>query len=322
MCTLLKFAPLMLCACEGAPSANATEDPEEPLPSAWHYDGATTEAALDANALETAIEMALETTRRLNPDVLWAAYEQAMAARDTENGCPGLSNPDSAYGSWGYHASHCATADGVVFDGLAAYGQLEGDGREFTNVDCAITYPDGLLFEGVGRAFAQSHTLEDGSVQGWWASLHGRFHWNDASGELTWLAKEALWLDLSIYGYRFPEIGGWLYYVSGGISLGEGFDGWDGTLTFDQLMMYRDDEQEAIEPVGRVWVRDTRGDEYNVSFDGPGAATAWSFPLEAPPAMDTCDDCDGCGGVTWGGEVLDMQVCPDFSNLTGWEEPW
>lgn len=286
-----------LYACTDAPAPVA--DDSAPL-SSWGYEEAPEAPLYDAAAVEGMATERLQALFGINPYPLYEAYNLAMDAQDRD--CPGTYEIAGVIG-WG---AECRTASGWDFWGRsqALYAQdVEIEGTRYENfgsllTNARMTSPDGEVLRIVG--YGDLHeTLADDSTRAIYSYLLGEFSWSGPGSEDTWLTEslavalivESSWHDSGVHTLR----------IDGGVST-IGKD--DPTLNaLDLVMTSAVTRTDCVaEPTGALQLVTRDPQTYRITFDGTA--------------------CDGCGDVSFDGEILGS-ACFDFSEMLDWEgRPW
>ena len=238
-------------------------------------------AALDLTA---ALQEAQATLVALDVTPLFAAYDEAVQGADGY--CPAIYGYDygeSYVESW---YAQCTAYDGDVFSGYANDYQ-ERDYRGL-GVQATVLTRAGHTLTAVG--YWGSYEADYGSARYRGDYFDGPFSWDGPDSRQAWYARGIVPRELSLE-WNVDGRGDLQGFTANGqlSSLGGAFD----TFDFDAWEW----RAGCGEPSGRVSVRTSDAVWLDVTFGGEGAAR-----------------CDGCGEVSWRGQVLG-EACDDFDGF-------
>lgn len=310
---------LFFLACAGRPDP-ATGTASVSTPPAYdigdYTDDQRPSATFDQDAVEASLQAAIDEALGSAAQPILDGYGEAMS--QAEEGCPSLYELN---GNLFWYDS-CTTSSGTSFSGYGFYYVYEdvdylGDGTPF---DGAVVYglgqiesPDGTSIEVGGSAGALVGTSSDG-VTLYISSVQGSFAWDSPEAAETWMAEG---LHPSLTSYAAVVTAYDVHYVS----LDGGLDGlFDArgdavplpTATLNSVVLA--DEVVGFgcdqEPAGTISLRSPQGAWFNVTFD----VSSDDYSLTGV--------CDGCGEVSYDGEVVG-EACADFSPWLDWgDNPW
>lgn len=289
--------------CGGEPPA------DDFTPSPWTYAAEDeAEPVFDAARVEAGLQTAIDLALGLGAESVLDGYFSMLAHADGT--CPRWYETDGNV----YWNDACTSQDGTWFDGYGFYypysqvafdsSSARYDGHSLYGVATVRTAEGERLNLGGGL---QTWTGYDPDYDGytWISQVQGGFSWTDGQG---WLA-EGLSPDIYLYAVEYPQWqarGAYVHGAVGGLS-GEVTAAW-----FEEAFLYNVALGSVCErePSGAIELRDAEGDWWRVEFDTPAKG-------EMSPA-----DCDGCGTVRRGGQVVG-EACVDFSAWIEWEgRPW
>jgi len=310
----LLFAALAACSTpeDASPPAVDSGEADQELPSAWEFDGDEGgDVDYDPAAMEAALGEVLAQVLTLSGQPVLDAYEQVFAEADSA--CPSWYEFDGNT----YWLATCTARTGARFDGYGFYYVYEsedvfGDGNLWDLVQLSgaatIESSSGQTFHLGGYAYT-GQTTHTGSYgeSGWVSTIFGSAQWDGA--ERGWLA-EGVSPSLLLYAFDYPvPYEGKYVYIEGTVG---GLAGGASAAEFDLFQMA--DTSLGMpcdqEPSGSVVLRDQSGVWYEVVFDID------------PYTLELSGDCDGCGAVFRGAELVG-EACADFSRFLSWEDqPW
>ncbi len=335
MYVFIAGAALLLLGCAGeAPAAAGAESDSgggsadsgstggaagEELPGAYEYEGGGSGGGdYDRAAIEQALDDVFRGALTLYPEPALQGYEAAMA--DGDAGCPSWYEVD---GNTFWYAS-CRASSGASYDGYGFYylydgEDILGDGRlwDLSYLSGAATMVDaegqsfhlgGYVYQGIGYG-------QGGDTSWAWVSaVFGSLAWDGESAAGTWL-EAGVQPSLLVYGVRYPAAGASYNYIYLDGTIG-GLSPAATAVELDELTL----APEALgwpcegEPYGGVGLRDGDGVWWDVRFDVVLNETGTAYVLDG--------ECDGCGAVFRGSELVG-EACVDTSVLLDWEEqPW
>lgn len=292
------------------PAAPAADPVAEPSPYVYEGEGEAGDPVYDAEGLADSLQAAIDRVPKLRAEPAVEAYRLAMlSARPT---CPRTYADGTSAQFW---MDTCSTAEGASFEGYStwyAYEDHSMGGATLWDGDvlwgnARISTPQGYRFEGGGTLYDLhgEGEVEGKSFEAWYGVVSGVFGWNGPGADGTWLvdtvtpAVRAIWT-------RFVESEGRRAEVEGSVPLAD-VPMTSATFTAIQLADTVLGAACDLEPSGSVSLRDGSGYWYDVTFHG----------AEAEEAL-----CDGCGTVTFRGEVVG-EVCVDWSPWLEWGAlPW
>jgi hypothetical protein len=289
--------------------SEADEAPIVAAPTPYDPDvPAEPEPRLDLDALGEAL-----------PELAWLAMHvdlqptfdlyQDLLDRSTDPACPDktefASNADMTE-KMQFWQGVCAASDGTYYNGFGDRTIYEGTTTGFS-MGLFASLADlktGEFLQGTGFLL-QRRTLDPNSGVATYEKVidAGVLAISDDP-----LLAGAVQLDADVFAGSFNP--GRFVQILGGVT------GIDGTITaanFVDFALVSPDVGWPCggEPRGMMEVRDEAGQWYEIAFDGP--------PDEVPPDFDV-SACDGCGAVSFRGEVIGT-ACADFSALLIWEDP-
>ena len=307
---------------EAADSGDSAEfsDEDEP-PQEYVYDTEETKPLLSSDDVSRAIEEGLATIFSIDPLPLHEAYEAMRALGDGT--CPYYY--DDHYEDYGqyYWRDTCTAGSGTEFSGYG-YSYMNEDYWSsedlYTSLSAyyygaaRIVNRDGDTLDVSGSSSHSVYGYPESDQWYHYNQLVGDFISDDASDKGTWLAQ-GLSVDLYFYGVRYGNYDPVAYYSSTYGSLA-GLTGEVTALRWEEIILYSESLGSPCpqEPSGTFSIRDTEGEWYHVSFDGPAYWGGETFPPE----------CDGCGEVWYRGTYLG-DTCVDFGRLANWglgDRPW
>lgn len=297
---------LLACAAHPSPVAPSPWDPD--------LDGFGADR-LDGGAIERELEAILAQLLGLNNVPVIELYWEQVGWRDEQ--CPESQTNDNQDGTWtDSWEDTCTTAAGASFDGSVYGRHAEGlitggyayDGGDFKGW-ASVTSPSGetlviggytTVYDGVAEdGSGDLHTYSRGRTDVLWTGTTHAEAWF-SSGLHPGLDLDAWWED-----------GAGRVHIDGQAS---GFSGEVASVELDTLVAIAPGLGSPCpeELGGTVSLRDRAGTWYDVAFDGPTAPDGDLGP----------GACDGCGGVTVGGEAWGT-ACADPAVLLDWEgRPW
>lgn len=309
---------LALVACD-KDSGDSVAELDPPSPYIYEEEDPPT-PALDADAVAAVIGEAVSGAFTLNATPVLEAYDAAVQGQ--EEGCPDYYSNDGNT----YWYDYCYADDGSYFSGYG-FSYLFNDYQDESGyivdgtqvyVVADIVNGQGHTFSGSGAAYLVDYRWEaEGNIPHTisYSVIQGTFSYDGPEVAGSWMQDDVA-PDLSLSTYWIPKDTSPNYYgryvaLDGGIGhLGAG----DETVVMDGVVIFEETMASTctLEPAGIISVRDSTGNWYDVTFDGP---------LE-PGASSDPDACDGCGQIFYRGESLG-QACVDFSTLLDWDErPW
>lgn len=245
---------------------------------------------LEALALPDGLDEAFALLLELDVQPLVQAYDRAT--RGADGYCP------AAYGYEYYEGyttswyAQCTSYDGTVFSGYASdyrEGEYRGLGLEAT-----VLTPGGETLSGNG--YWGSYAADYGNTRYRGDYLDGRFEWDGAGSAGAWYSRGIVPSELSIDWSMDGRDHVVSVAVDGQLTGGGGaYD----TFDFQEL----DWSASCGEPRGDLALRTT---------DDAGAVVWLDVAFSGKDRED--GGCDGCGDVSWRGEVLG-EVCSDFASL-------
>lgn len=210
----------------------------------------------------------------------------------------------------------CSTPEGAEFSGYSTYSEYDDYLLGNTLWDGDVLWGNASIETAMGYRFDGGGTLYDlhgyGAVSGydtesWYSVISGVYSWTGPGSEGTWL-EEAVTPAVRILFTRYLDQDARRVEVDGSIPLHESAIG---SATFSGVV-YADERigwECESEPSGQVSLRGADGYWYDVAFHGGQE--------EVEDAL-----CDGCGTVSFRGEVLG-QACVDWGSWVGWgTAPW
>ncbi len=261
-------------------------------------------APLAPEALEEGLTEIIAYLVRQDPLLQHEAWTEVFWGNAEDGVCPIVGD----HNGQDYWREDCTTSAGARFNGWSLNfregGWIDEQGMEVQQYNwlsghATIELPDGSRLQNFGDvelliARGPDYDLLEGFV-------FGDFSWDDPSADGSWLQEE---ISGEIY-FRFEDHGshrtagyeGGLTFLTGPVLAGrlEGLylDGAPGAC--------------ALEPQGRVRLRDAQGGWVEVDLGAGGAAEA---------------DCDGCGVASQDGAELGP-VCADWTPFLSWSGwPW
>jgi hypothetical protein len=318
------FSCLVFAACghdepktEASKSTVAEPSPPDE-PSAWEYEGEAHTAEFDQAKIEESIAAAIAQVRIITGHSPINAYLNIMGAADEH--CP----TNSEYEGSSYWYGGCTTSSGTQFEGYSFYEEyvdspLFGEGSNMfgtsLNTQGSVVLGDGNRFDMGGSVQVYEGTINNEEIYAWFTAVDGTFGWADSEMDESWMGGPIRPTIQSIaYLWTFED-GSTHRAVNTTAGLAGLEAEWDTVylsevFSVDSLGGYWPCTDE---PSGRISVRSTEGDWFQVVYDVEQDGDAWAI---APGA------CDGCGTVFIGGEAVG-EVCNDFSVLRDWEDqPW
>lgn len=301
--------------------STSTSDEDEEQGSPYILDQEEDEQALhDLATIEVSVGEVFATLATVDPRTLNRAYETLRKGQGSSS-CPYYYTDSSGETYYGYYYwfGGCTASSGAAFSGygysfsydLLDYGSYFYEDYAYTQLFGSITDRLGQKLEMSGYAYHYNYGYPGYADRYGYAYIQGDARWDAAEAQGTWLAEE-LSVDVSwSWSYAGGYDRGTALGLNGAIS---GLRGEMNTALFESVYIYSADRGSPCEqePSGVVSVRDAAGEWYEIEFQGPAWAGA---PIFQP-------HCDGCGTVSWRGQVLG-QVCPDVSPLLDWESrPW
>jgi hypothetical protein len=301
------FALLIACGEDAAP------DPEAPLAPTPYLveEEALPPPALDATALEDALQTALDAAWSLEASPILRAYAEVSAY--AEPGCPDLYDNEGNV----YWYDQCTTSGGARFDGYGFTVLYDGyvgedgyvyEGAVFSGVGRVVD-PEGHTFTAGGTAYAI--VARNTGIARWQSVIQGSFGWDGPAARGTWM-EDTLEPDLSLLAAGADASdSGRAVALDGSVG---GFEGEVSAVLFDNLLLYTSAWGSTCptEPGGSVSLRAREGGWYDVLFDGPAEFGGTS----------EASRCDGCGEAWFRGERVG-EVCVDMTRLLDWTEaPW
>lgn len=302
----------------------AAHVPGEDLPDDYIYDEETVEPLLTAADVEAGIEEGLETVFWVDPALLHETYNDLIETSKSavvagEDDCPYYYDyylEDYGYFYW---YDTCTADDDTAYSGYTLgyyYSGMESgsylyDNYSYLSGTGAVSSPEGYTLDIGGYSYVYEYHYA-GYYSYHYSYVYGNFASDDPALADTWLAA-GLSLNLTWSADHYDDVTGPQNTMTFTGSLA-GMTGNVNTIVMTDTYIYtntRGSNCEA-EPSGTISVRDSAGEWYDVSFQGPPYAGASIFP----------PDCDGCGQIYFRGQYLG-DACPDFSLLTDWEyRPW
>lgn len=278
-------------------------------PTPWEYWEDEREAVLTAAQVEAAINATLPSLLAIDPYPLYAAYSMAMARQS-----PGCPDPSPVAGVDGWR-NDCTAQTGWRFQGRSQALHVFDtviNGRHYSEYgslldDSVMTSPDGERLQIVG--YSDLWDYQDDGWQTVYAYFLGVFHWDGPNTEDSWL-RDDLSLGFTTESGSHPELGRWRR-IDGGVAW---LPGALPTLRAESFIQFGEDTGASctLEPGGALELRTDDGLSYSIRFQG-------STSLDDQVAAE---DCDGCGEVSFRGEVLGA-ACPDTSGMLDWQvRPW
>jgi hypothetical protein len=321
----MSLIALILIGCAEPPNTDHTTpvvDATPDDPSEYVYEGEEPpDASLSAAQIGTAIAEFFEVVFDLQGSAPVAVHDELFDAGDDY--CPyAYPIDDPAYDHPGLDGAlwygGCTAESGARYEGYGyrlAYRNYEAQAGQFYWGDAVfgqadMVSPSGESFRLGGTAYSLSIEVPAEQYTSWLNLIEGSFSWEGQSGLETWLSG-GLSPALTMQAFYSELYQGNLLILDGGVT---GFDGPVDTvvlegLTFISETLGNDCPQE---PGGVLSVRDSAGEWYDVLFDGPT-----EFGDLVDPAA-----CDGCGIVTYRGEVVGS-ACADLSHVLDWtSRPW
>jgi len=305
----------------GGETATTPDDDWSPeLPGDYEYEGEQgTEGDFDKALVEAALADFVGGILAITPEPALAGYESLLDDGDAR--CPCWYEQD---GNTFWYAD-CEADSGATFDGYGFYNLYEddmtvfGDGRawDLVQVSGAATMRDaaghtfhlgGDLYQGTGAGVGN-----DTSVS-WVSGVIGSLAWDGESADDTWL-DAGVTPSLFAYGISYPQgpLDAANYVMLDG-TVGNMSDAAT-AVEFSEFSVIDElfgnpCEQEAI---GAIAVRDVDGVWWDVMFD---------VETNDQGGWDLVGECDGCGAVFKGTELVG-EACVDVSTLLDWEtKPW
>ena len=297
----------------GTDPGDTEPDWDVELPGDYEYeDEQGADGEFDQAGVEAALSDFVDTILTISPEPALSGYEAVL--EDGDVSCPSWYEQD---GNIFWYAS-CEASSGASYDGYGFYNIYEddttvfGDGRawDVVYVSGAATMSDaaghtfhigGDIYQGTG------YGLNGDTSTSFVAAVYGSLAWDGDSAEGTWL-DEGVAPSFFAYGITYP------------VGLGDAtanylsLDGTVGNLSaaataveFSDLLVV--DEQFGYpceqEMAGALAVRDADGVWWDVVFDVD------------PKTWEMTGDCDGCGAVFKGTELVG-EACVDSSTLLDW----
>jgi hypothetical protein len=303
------------------PEDTGLDDDEDDDPSEYIYedDGEDDqESLLDIGEIEQGVVDLIEVLTWVDPEVLSSTYESLRLEGD--DSCPYYyyDADGASYYGYDYWYDSCTADNGTSFNGYGytyyygAYsdGYYVYDDYAYINAYATITDRLGDSLDLAYYGYHVTYGTTSSNDRNGYAYMSGDVRWTSEDAEGTWLAEE---LSTSLYySYNYYDLGNETALSSdGSIS---GIKGEVNAALLDDVYIYTAGLGSTCEaePSGTISLRDSEGEWYHITFDGPAFGGA---PVFTP-------DCNGCGQVSYRGEDLG-EVCPDFSALLHWEgRPW
>lgn len=292
---------------EPAPEAAA----EEPSPYTYPGEAPDPVGAYDEAAVSDALQQAIDGIFAFRGKPGLDAYLAAMnAARPS---CPTTYGDSADTSFW---MDTCSTSDGATFEGYATYAAYDAHPMGSSTWDGDVMWGNASIRTALGYVFEGGGTLYDlrgeGEVEGkatesWYSVISGIYSWDGPGDAGTWL-ESAVTPSVRVLFTRVVEIDGHRAEVSGSVPLD---DPAFGSATFSEVVIASESVgwNCASEPSGSVSLRDAEGYWYDVSFHGSNEVVEEAL-------------CDGCGTVSFRGEVVG-QACVDWSPWVDWgSAPW
>lgn len=308
---------LLLLACGGDDGAPRSEAPLEAPPAydlSDYVDQERPVSSFDQGAVEGALQTAIDQLLLTAATPVLQGYAEGMALADA--GCPTLYDVDGNTVWYDY----CTTDGGAYFAGYGFYYLYDdvdafGDGLLYDGAVVTglgqIVSPDGVTVEVGGTAGLLQGGNED--YDAFISVVQGSFSWDAPEADETWMA-EGLRPSLQVYAITAPAYDAHYVKIDGGLDGLVDEDGQTlaiptatltGVLLADEIVGFPCDQ----EPTGTISVRDPNGAWFAVAFD-------------VDENQQLTGVCDGCGEVTYNGEVVG-EACADFSAWLDWgDSPW
>ncbi len=286
------FGLLLFAACSPVPLDNG--------PTPWTYDARQQGGSpIEISALDAGFSALVEGLSRIDPMVAHAGHGWAMGYRDSS--CPLMDEHNGQELWWG----DCRTESGSLFQGFSLYTQVRGmpasqgyvDHYYWNHSHMMVQPDDGDTYLALGDNEVTGTRYDNGDrLQT--VTLLGDYRWTHRAADDTWMQDDlSLTLDLRAEQAR----GLHSLRMTGGASR---LPGLFVATELNGLFLNEDPSGCALEPEGSLEVWEAQAGWYSVEFDaGQGGA------------------CDGCGTVSWEGDVLG-EVCADFSPWLVWSGDW
>lgn len=299
-------APLLAALALGCAVDEASAPTDTAItPTAWDPDLSEAGAAepVDAAALEEGLAEVLVYLGRQDPLLHHEAWTEMFWGNAETTSCPVLME----HNNQDYWDDDCTTSRGARFDGWTLNfrqgGWTEGEMTvlqyNWLSGHAYIVDPTGRRIENYGDVELLLGEAEDWDYYG--GFVFGDFDYTDPVAADTWIAEP---ITGELY-YAYYDHGSWQSaWLEGGVT---SFSGPVLAARFEDVAIDDAPGSCALEPSGRVRLRDREGLWYDVDFGATDGADA---------------ACDGCGDAALDGDAIGA-VCADWTPFVAWRGwPW